>query len=129
MPFGRDKKREALELIILSVLEPQQLYGYAMIKQVASQSRGDIRLTPGVLYPLLHELEGEKLIKPKWETIKSDRHDDPDDSIGRKRKWYHITAKGRKRLAQRVKAHRAHQAMIESFLPSDIKPASRGARS
>jgi DNA-binding PadR family transcriptional regulator len=36
---------------------------------------------------------------------------------GRKRKWYRLSAKGRRRLEQRVAAHRAYQKVIESFLP------------
>ncbi len=36
---------------------------------------------------------------------------------GRKRKWYRLSATGRRRLAQRVAAHRAYQALIDSFLP------------
>jgi len=115
---NNDWKRDSQELVVLSVLNDRPLYGYAIIKQVRAQSEGRIRLTPGVLYPLLHELEGQKLVTSDWEAVRSDRRDDEDQSEGRKRKWYRLTAKGRKRLAQRIRAHRAHQEMIESFLPT-----------
>jgi len=64
---NNDWKRDSQELVVLSVLNDRPLYGYAIIKQVRAQSEGRIRLTPGVLYPLLHELEGQKLVTSDWE--------------------------------------------------------------
>lgn len=122
MPLSRERKKESLELILLSVLADRPLYGYAITKQVAARSQEHIRLTPGALYPLLHDLEGQKLITSSWEEVKSDRRAEDEEGDGRRRKWYRLTAKGRRRLAQRVKAHRAYQAMIESFIPSHIAP-------
>lgn len=109
-------QRESLEIVVLSVLSEEPLYGYSIIKRVSARSEDAIRLTAGVLYPLLHELEASRLIESTWETVRSDRAG--EESAGRKRKWYQITAKGRRRLNQRITAHRAFQAMIEAFLPS-----------
>ena len=74
-----------------------------------------------VLYPLLHQLEREGLLLSSWETIRADA----GDGGGRKRKWYRLSARGRRRLAKRIEAHRAYHALIESFLPS----AERGRAS
>lgn len=108
-------QRESLELVVLGVLAEEPLYGYSIIKRVANRSDDAIRLTAGVLYPLLHELEAARLIESSWETVRSERAG--ESSAGRKRKWYHITAKGRRRLHQRITAHRAFQSMIEAFFP------------
>lgn len=105
----------AADIVVLSVLADGPLYGYAITKQVAAKSAGSIRLTPGVLYPLLHELEKSGLLLASWETVQAPDND--DEERGRKRKWYRLSAKGRKRLTQRVAAHRAYQKLIESFLP------------
>ena len=115
LPAAGDLLKGAGDLLVLSVLADGPQYGYAITKQVAAKSGGAIRLTPGVLYPLLHELERGGLLVSSWETIQAPDND--DDEKGRKRKWYRLSAKGRKRLTQRVAAHRAYQAMIESFLP------------
>jgi PadR family transcriptional regulator PadR len=112
---GGDLLKGAADLLVLSVLADAPLYGYAITKQVAAKSGGAIRLTPGVLYPLLHELEKHGLLLSSWETVQAPDNDDAEK--GRKRKWYRLSAKGRKRLNQRAAAHRAYQAMIESFLP------------
>ena len=91
-----------------------------IIKQVAGQSEGAIRLTPGVLYPLLHQLEKQGLLLSDWESVQAAGK---EDGAGRRRKWYRLSAKGKKRLAQRVDAHRSYLAVIESFLP-DAKGAT-----
>jgi DNA-binding PadR family transcriptional regulator len=112
---GNDLLKGAADIVVLAVLADGPLYGYAITKQVAAKSGGSIRLTPGVLYPLLHELEKSGLLLSSWETVQAPDNDDVDK--GRKRKWYRLSAKGRKRLTQRVAAHRAYQKMIDSFLP------------
>ena len=113
-----DLLKGAGDLLVLSVLADGPMYGYAITKQVAARSGGSIRLTPGVLYPLLHELEKSGLLLSSWETVLAANNEDEDK--GRKRKWYRLSAKGRKRLTQRVASHRAYQKMIESFLPDQI---------
>lgn len=115
MPEQVKPQRESLELVVLGVLAEEPLYGYSIIKRVANRSDDAIRLTAGVLYPLLHELEAARLIQSTWETVRSERAG--ESSAGRKRKWYHITARGRRRLHQRITAHRAFQSMIEAFFP------------
>ena len=110
-----DLIRNSADLLVLSVLADGPAYGYAITKQVSAKSGGAIRLTPGVLYPLLHQLEHDGLLLSSWETIQAPGNE--DEEKGRKRKWYRLSAKGKRRLAQRVDAHRAYQAMIESFLP------------
>jgi PadR family transcriptional regulator PadR len=104
----------ATDLLVLSVLAEDRAYGYAITKQLAAKSEGAVRLTPGVLYPLLHKLEKQGLLLSAWETVQAEGN---EDGRGRKRKWYRLSAKGRRRLEQRATAHRAYQAVIESFLP------------
>ncbi|MEM7784180.1 MAG: helix-turn-helix transcriptional regulator [Planctomycetota bacterium] len=85
--FQKDLLRGSLDLMVLSVLSGGSQYGYSIQKKLATVSTGRIHLKAGTLYPLLHRLETEKLIKSRW-----------DNSTGRKRKWYELTAKGKKRL-------------------------------
>lgn len=113
MPAGELRPEDG-ELVVLAVLADGPLYGYAITKAVAARSGGDIRLSPGVLYPLLAKLEAQGFITSTWETVTSDRNEDP--SSGRRRKWYRLSAKGRRRLAQRVASHRAYLAMIQGFI-------------
>ncbi len=126
--LSRDSQRENAELVILSLLEAQgPLYGYAISKEVAGRSDGQIRMTPGVLYPMLREMEGEGLIAGSVEEVRSERKQGAKSAAGegagegeakegRKRKWYKLTAKGRRRLAARVEAHRTWRKVIDLFI-------------
>ncbi|MGD9688847.1 MAG: PadR family transcriptional regulator [Phycisphaerales bacterium] len=112
--LSRDSTSDSAELVVLSLLGDRRLYGYAIGKEVAARSDGKLRLTPGVLYPLLKELEAQGLISSSWEEIKAEDAD--ADDVGRRRKWYRLTAKGRRRLEQRVAAHRAFRTIIDAFI-------------
>jgi DNA-binding PadR family transcriptional regulator len=105
------------ELVVLSVLAEEPLYGYAIAKRVAARSDDRLRLTPGVLYPLLKKLETLGLVSATWDSVRSDRAD--EGSEGRRRKWYRLSTKGRRRLAQHAQAHREHLRLVEAFLPPD----------
>ncbi len=118
MTAPSDLLRTSADLIVLSVLADGPAYGYAISKQVGAQSQGAIRLSAGMLYPLLHEMEQQGLLLSSWELVQAS--DTQPGDKGRKRKWYRLSAKGKKRLAQRVAAHRAYQALIESFIPGTV---------
>lgn len=109
------------ELVVLSVLAEEPLYGYAIAKRVAARSDERLRLTPGVLYPLLKRLEKAGLVTATWETIRSERADEGSD--GRRRKWYRLSAKGQRRLTQHADAQREHQRLIAAFLPPEEQEA------
>lgn len=113
-----DQSNAAAELIVLSLLSEEPAYGYSISKKVAARSSGQVRLTPGVLYPLLKSLESQNLVLTTWEEV---RAEDSDEGEGRKRKWYRLSAKGKKRLEQRIAAHRAFRAVIDAFI-SPIEP-------
>jgi len=85
--FERDLLRGSLDLMVLSVLIDGPRYGYLIQKEIRDASKNSVQLQAGTLYPLLHRLESAKVIKSKW-----------DDEGGRSRKWYELTARGRKRL-------------------------------
>ena len=74
--------------IILGILKQGRSYGYLIIKSIKEISGGHMEWSDGMLYPVLHRLERDKLIRSEW--IMS------DDS--RPRKYYEITDIGKKAL-------------------------------
>jgi len=48
--------------LVLSVLTEGETYGYALIERVKELSAGQIQWTEGMLYPVLHWMEKERLI-------------------------------------------------------------------
>lgn len=108
MPAKPDPLRSAADLLVLSVLAEEPLYGYAIGRRIDLRSEGRLKLGPGALYPLLHQLEADGQVKATWET---------PEGGGRSRKWYRLTAKGRRQLARRIDAHQRMIDVVASFLP------------
>ena len=81
--FSSELMRGSLDLMVLSILADGPKYGYLIQQRLREASRDMARLQAGTLYPLLHRLEADKLIKSRW-----------DDSTGRRRKWYDLSSRG-----------------------------------
>ena len=107
-------KSDHWEMLVLSVLTEGAAYGYAITKSVTARSDGTLTLGPSQLYPLLKKLEKQGLVTASWEEVKAENAD--PEASGRRRKWYTLSAKGSKRLTQRIEAHRRFNAIIESFI-------------
>ena len=74
--------------LVLSVLAQGENYGYALIQRVRELSGGRIEWTEGMLYPVLHWMQKEKLIEAEWREAET----------GRKRKYYRLRKEGRTAL-------------------------------
>ncbi|MAY74791.1 MAG: PadR family transcriptional regulator [Phycisphaerae bacterium] len=107
-------RQDQTELIVLAVLQHAPMYGYGISKAVAARSGGEVKLGPGMLYPLLASLESAKLVTTTWEEVRAEGRS--DEASGRRRKWYRLTAKGVERLEKRAEEHRRQVALIEGFL-------------
>lgn len=108
-------KQDHSELVVLAVLADAPSYGYAISKAVAARSEGHFKLGPSNLYPLLTRLEKQGLVTTDWEEVKAGTAD--PDAGGRKRKWYRLSPKGRRRLANHVETLRRTQSLLDAFLP------------
>ena len=76
--------------LILSILTAGDSYGYAIIQRVKELSGGKIEWTDGMLYPVLHWLEDQDMVRSRW----------MEAETGRKRKYYSLKSEGRKALCQ-----------------------------
>ncbi len=84
MALSKDLVAASAAPLVLSILANGENYGYAIIKQVRELSGGQMKWTDGMLYPVLHRLERQKLVKSIWKTA----------DTGRKRKYYQLNKKG-----------------------------------
>jgi len=109
--FPRDAQRDSARLVVLSLLAEAPRYGYLLTKEAAARSEDRVRLTPGLLYPLLRELEAEGLISSSWEEVRA--AGSPGEQQGRRRKWYRLSAKGRRKA---VETHRLYRRIIDAFI-------------
>src|SRR6476620_1755727 len=83
-----------LALLILSLLSRKSMYGYEIAATVHRDTDGAFTWREGSLYPNLHKLQADGLIAGEWE----------EKETGRKRRYYHITEKGREALAEKTKS-------------------------
>jgi transcriptional regulator len=79
--------------LILSILERGEIYGYQIIQNVIDISGGTLEWSEGMLYPVLHRMEKENLIRSQWKISEK----------GRRRKYYRLTESGRKELEKEKK--------------------------
>jgi PadR family transcriptional regulator, regulatory protein PadR len=91
MPKSRnDKLQGTLTLLVLRTLESRgQMHGYGLCDHIHSISDELLEVEEGSLYPALHRMEQDSWISSNWEITDK----------GRKAKFYAITARGRKQLA------------------------------
>ena len=77
-----------LPTLILSALENGPDHGYRIAQQIKAQSKGILDFKEGTLYPALHKLENDALVESYTES-----------ENGRMRRYYRLTASGRRALA------------------------------
>ena len=89
-PRPKDHLQGTLELLILKTLERAPNHGFGITLHVQTVSDGVLRVEEGSLYPALHRLERDKLLKGEWRLTEN----------GRRARFYALTTAGRERLAQ-----------------------------
>ena len=89
MDIGKDLVAASATPLVLAILAEGESYGYAILKRVAELSGGELQWTDGMLYPVLHRLERDALVKATW----------GESETGRRRKYYQLTKAGHAELA------------------------------
>ena len=88
--------RSCNETLLLALLATGPHHGYQLALELEEKSGGTFRFNHGTLYPILHKLERQGLIRGDW----------LDEETRRKRKSYLLTETGRDRLASQIEAWR-----------------------
>lgn len=90
--YSSELIKGTLRTIILKLLsESDRMYGYEITQHVKEITKGEIVLTEGALYPMLHKLEAEGLLSIEKENIGK-----------RVRKYYRLTDDGSSEARERV---------------------------
>jgi DNA-binding PadR family transcriptional regulator len=82
--IGKELVAASTVPLVLSVLTQGETYGYDLIQRVRQLSNGAIEWTEGMLYPVLHWMEDQRLIESEWRL----------GDTGRKRKYYRLRKEG-----------------------------------
>jgi DNA-binding PadR family transcriptional regulator len=103
-------------LLVLGLLAHEASYGYEIIRRANEASGGMFEWREGTLYPVLHKLEREGLVKGKWQEADS----------GRRRKYYYITAGGRGALERGARRWATfHEMVMRVVNSSSVGAAAR----
>lgn len=105
MEIGKDLVAASSVPLVLAILTEGESYGYAILKRVEELSGGKLRWTDGMLYPVLHRLERQGWIASRWKTAET----------GRRRRYYRLTDRGRKKLDQERERWRLVHRALETL--------------
>ena len=101
-----------LEGLLLAILQQGPLHGYAIASELRDRSGGALEVPEGTLYPVLHRLEKEGLIRSHWEKVG-----------GRRRRVYAVSPNSRNALRERLDSWQRLSRAIDSV----FGPAPEGA--
>lgn len=93
------------KMVILAILSREKNYGYQILQTIKHLTEGGWVWKDGMLYPVLHKMEKEKLISSKWE----------DSTDGPSRKYYEITDIGLRELQREKEEWRFAERAIHSL--------------
>lgn len=101
--------RGTLDLLVLRALVAGPRHGYGILEWIERRVAPALLVEEGTLYPALHRLEDEGLIRATWGASENNR----------KAKYYSLTRPGEKRVAADASAWRAYAEKVLSVLDGD----------
>ncbi len=103
--FDADLIRSSTDTIVLAALADEAMYGYQILQNLRRQSDGQVGLSAGTLYPILHRLEVEGAIRGTWKA-----------GTTRRRRYYSLTPKGKRLLRDKAEQWRRFSSVVDALL-------------
>ncbi len=100
-------KKGVLELLVLLIVEKKDKYGYELVEEVSKI----VDVNEGTIYPILKRLTNEGYFETYLEESKE----------GPIRKYYHITALGKKRSKEQKKEWNNFASSVNDFIKGSEK--------
>ncbi len=113
-----DLVRGTLNMLILKALIWGPRHGYDIMGWMKQESKGDLSLEEGALYPALHRLEERGLVKAEWGYSENNR----------KAKFYSLTERGREQLRDETALWNRYVGAVGALLASENAMTGRGER-
>ena len=97
-------------LLVLSLLEEADRYGYEIIKELEARSDKTFQFKEGSLYPVLHKLENKGIVTSYFSK----------GATGKERKYYRITKSGRRRLSEEKQKWKLFSGCVDKVIGGGI---------
>jgi PadR family transcriptional regulator PadR len=106
MDYDREFLTGTVGVLILSLLTERAMYGYELLQEAERRSARQFQLKEGTIYPALHQMERAGYVTAEWR----------QGDTGRARKYYSLTAKGRRHAASKRRQWDAISAAMRAIL-------------
>ena len=97
-------------MLVLSILLSGDKYGDEMIQTLSVLSEHVFDMKEGTLYPILHAVEKDGYLKAY----------EMETEQGRRRRYYHLTDKGRRQLAEQREEWEAFSGAVNAVLQMGV---------
>jgi len=95
-----------LDMLILKAVSVGPLHGFGIGQRIVQMSDDVLRVEEGSLYPALYRMERRGWIEPEWGV----------SELGRRAKFYRLTAAGREQLARETAHWQSFAAAVSRVL-------------
>ena len=102
----KDLLKGTLDLLVLRILSSGERHGYDIAKRIQLVSEDVLKVGQGSLYPSLHRLETQLLVKAKWGETKT----------GRRARFYELTAEGEERVQTEIEDWKQFSGAVHRIL-------------
>lgn len=104
-PIIANLKRASIELILLSLLTEEDMYGYQLAQEIKKRTDNKLSILEGSMYTILNRLKDNGDVEYYTEIV------------GKKmtRVYYHLTDEGRKHLTQMTSTFNEYVDIIKSM--------------
>jgi len=114
MSLQDQMRKGSTEILILSLLVEEPMYGYQLSQELKRRSGGYFAMKEGLLYPTLHRMTQDGLVTSEWRPA----------GAARRRKYYAITDKGHQVLGEQSAEWRAFTEKLLGLLNTSAGTAS-----
>lgn len=105
-PMDRELLKGSIALLILRLLSERDMYGGEIIQESARRTQEAFAFKEGTVYPALHQLYKRGWLWSEWRRGPN----------GKQRKYYGLTAAGRRAASRTQRDWRIFTAMVNAIL-------------
>jgi len=110
IPSKFDLPQGTLDLLILRVVAPGAVHGYAIAQRIQMISKDALQIQQGSLYPALHRLENKHFLAAEWGPTET----------GREAKFYRLTPRGRAQLKNETESWQRLTEIVAMILQDPL---------